>query len=156
MVTLRVYQPEDLPRLKEITVATFTPVSIDANIEKKFGLVAGLDWKARKTKDIERDCEINPAGVFVAEAAGEVVGYITTVLDSYTRIGRIPNLAVDPGYQGQGIGQMLIERALDYFRENDMAMAKIETLAQNERGQRLYPKMGFHEVARQVHYVMPL
>ena len=37
-----------------------------------------------------------------------------------------------------------------------MAMAKIETLAQNERGQALYPRCGFREVARQIHYVMPL
>jgi hypothetical protein len=27
---------------------------------------------------------------------------------------------------------------------------------QNERGQSLYPRFGFVEVARQIHYVMPL
>ncbi|MCC6444954.1 MAG: GNAT family N-acetyltransferase [Armatimonadetes bacterium] len=156
MLTIRVYTPADLPRLIEITLSTFQPVSIDANIEKIFGPVGGNDWKARKARAIEEDCEINPSGVFLAEAEGTVAGYITTVLDRRTLIGRIPNLAVDPGFQGQGIGHELITHALRYFRENGMAMAKIETLAQNERGQRLYPKMGFTEVARQVHYVMPL
>jgi len=42
------------------------------------------------------------------------------------------------------------------MRSQGMAMAKIETLVQNERGQALYPRFGFHEVARQIHYVMPL
>ena len=37
-----------------------------------------------------------------------------------------------------------------------MALAKIETPEQNARGQALYPKLGFQEVARQIHYVMPL
>jgi hypothetical protein len=35
-------------------------------------------------------------------------------------------------------------------------MAKIETLEQNARGQALYPRFGFREVARQIHYVMSL
>ena len=42
------------------------------------------------------------------------------------------------------------------MRGQGMAMAKIETLAQNDSGQALYPRCGFREVARQIHYVMPL
>ncbi|MEZ4660478.1 MAG: hypothetical protein R2911_23220 [Caldilineaceae bacterium] len=33
---------------------------------------------------------------------------------------------------------------------------RIETLAHNPIGQYLYPSCGFEEIARQVHYVMPL
>ena len=71
-------------------------------------------------------------------------------------IGRIPNLAVDPGARGSGIGSALIQHAIDYMRAEGMAMGKIETLVQNERGQALYPRFGFQEVARQIHFVMPL
>ena len=38
----------------------------------------------------------------------------------------------------------------------NLSQAKIETLATNDVGKHLYPKLGFREVARQVHYVMPL
>jgi len=55
-----------------------------------------------------------------------------------------------------GVGTELIQHALDWMREQGLAMAKIETLVQNERGQALYPRFGFQEVARQIHYVMPL
>ena len=37
-----------------------------------------------------------------------------------------------------------------------MTHGKIETLDQNEVGLHLYPKMGFEEVARQVHFVKKL
>lgn len=155
-MTIRPYQPEDLERIRQITVESFEPVSIDRNIETEFGFVAGKDWKERKARDVTTDCEVQPDGVFVAEEEGRVVGYITTRLDRFTGIGRIPNLAVDERYRGYGLGSDLIRHALDWMREQGMAMAKIETLAQNERGQALYPRFGFREVARQIHYVMPL
>ena len=46
--------------------------------------------------------------------------------------------------------------ALEYFRREGLAYAMIETMAQNEVGQHLYPACGFVEVARQVHFAMKL
>jgi ribosomal protein S18 acetylase RimI-like enzyme len=155
-MTIRPYRPEDLDRIRQITVESFEGVSIDRNIEEAFGEVGGRDWQARKARDVTNDAAACPEGIFVAEEEGRVVGYITTRPDPFTRIGRIPNLAVDPAARGQGIGTALIRHALAYLREIGMAMAKIETLEQNARGQALYPRFGFREVARQIHYVMPL
>lgn len=155
-MTIRPFRPEDLARIQEITVESFEEVSIDRNIERVYGRIAGRDWKERKARDVAGDCAAQPDGVFVAEEAGEIVGYITTRLDRFTGIGRIPNLAVDERFRGRGIGSALIRHALDWMRDQGMAMAKIETLVQNERGQALYPRFGFREIARQIHYVMPL
>jgi ribosomal protein S18 acetylase RimI-like enzyme len=155
-MTIRPFRPADLPRIRQITLDSFEAVSIDRNIEAAFGEVAGLDWKARKARDVTTDCETQPEGVFVAEAEGEVAGYITTRLDRFTRVGRIPNLAVDPAFRGRGLGVGLISHALAWMRAKGMAMAKIETLEQNSRGQSLYPRFGFREVARQIHYALPL
>jgi ribosomal protein S18 acetylase RimI-like enzyme len=155
-VQIRLFQPEDLPRIQEITVASFEGVSIDRNIEVRFGTVAGRDWKERKAHDLALDAQVYPEGIFVAEEEGRLVGYITTRVDRFTQIGRIPNLAVDAAYRNRGIASALIQRALDYFEAEGLAMAKIETLVQNERGQNLYPRFGFEEVARQIHFVKPL
>jgi ribosomal protein S18 acetylase RimI-like enzyme len=155
-MTIRPFQHADLSRIQEITVNSFEHVSIDQNIEREFGLVAGKDWRTRKALDVTRDCQVQPEGVFVAEEEGEVAGYVTCRLDRETGIGRIPNLAVDERHRGSGTGSALIRHALEWMREQGMAMAKIETLVQNERGQALYPRFGFREVARQIHYVMPL
>jgi ribosomal protein S18 acetylase RimI-like enzyme len=153
---IRLWQPGDLPAIRRLTIEGFDGVSIDRNIESHFGPVAGRDWAERKAHDVERDCEAQPDGIFVAESDGIVIGYITTRLDAFNGIGRIPNLAVDAASRRLGVGSALILHAVGWMRSRGMAMAKIETLAQNERGQSLYPKLGFHEVARQIHYVMPL
>jgi ribosomal protein S18 acetylase RimI-like enzyme len=155
---IRLYRPDDLDRLKQITAETFGPVSIDRNIEELFGSFGSGDWRTRKLAAIEEDCRLQPDGVFVAEqpSTGQVVAYITTRLNRGSGIGWIPNLAVDPAHQGSGLGRRLIQHAIDFFRRHDMAIAKIETLEQNPRGQHLYPSLGFREVGRQIHYALRL
>jgi ribosomal protein S18 acetylase RimI-like enzyme len=153
---IRRYRPEDLDALKEITVICFEGVSIDHNIERNFGRFGQADWKARKARDVEHDVAAGGEGIFVWVEAGRVAGYITTTIDHVSKIGRIPNLSVLPDYRGQGVGKALMTAALDYFEEQGMLAAKIETLEQNPIGRRFYPQAGFVEVARQIHYAMPL
>ena len=159
---IRPYRPSDLPRLQEITAQTFGPVSIDRNMQRRLGPFGEGDWSTRKAAAIADDWAAQPDGVFVAEgapgagAAGDVIGYVTTRLNPTSRIGWIPNLAVDPAHQGKGVGRALLLHALDHFRRSGMQVAKIETLDQNPVGQALYPRLGFEEVARQIHYAMRL
>src|SRR5947209_3046431 len=119
---IRRYREGDLDRIRQITVDSFEGVSIDRNIEAQYGLVAGRDWRERKARDVTLDCEVNPEGVFVAEIGGEVIGYVTTRIDHFTGIGRIPNLAVDARYRGAGLGSAMIRRAVEYMRAEGMAM----------------------------------
>jgi ribosomal-protein-alanine N-acetyltransferase len=154
---IRPYRDADLARLQEITAHTFGPVSIDRNMEQILGPFGKGDWSTRKVAAIADDCGAQPDGVFVAEDdAGSVIGYVTTRLNPTSRIGWIPNLAVDPTHQGKGLGRALLLHAIDFFRKSGMQVAKIETLEQNPVGQKLYPSLGFKEVARQVHYAMRL
>ena len=156
-MTIRTYREADRETLKQITIACFGPSSsIDLNIERYFGLTNGKDWAWRKQRQIESDIDANPSGIFVAETDKVVVGYITTGIDRDTKIGTIPNLAVLPAHAQQGIGRALMDRALAYFREQGMELARIETLASNPVGQQFYPSCGFTEVARQIHYAMSL
>ena len=153
---IRPYQPTDLPELKRITVEGFQGVSIDHGIEEAFGPINGHDWRWRKARHIDEDVARDPAGLFVAEHEGKIVGYITTWQDRTAGIGHIPNLAIDASFRNQGLGRRLIEHALAHFRAAGLTHAKIETLAQNAIGNHLYPSLGFVEVARQVHFVAKL
>ena len=154
---IRPFKSEDLARLQEVTAQTFGPVSIDCNMEKQFGPFGDGGWRGRKVAAIADDCRLQPDGVFVAEdAGGKIVGYVTTRLNAISKVGWIPNLAVDPGCQGRGLGRALLSHAVDFFRRSGMQVAKIETLEQNPIGQSLYPSLGFKEVARQIHFAMRL
>ncbi|MFQ6133250.1 MAG: GNAT family N-acetyltransferase [Armatimonadota bacterium] len=153
---IRLYREQDRQALKDITAEVFRPVAIDANIEDAFGPIGGLDWSQRKLRHIDADCDANPAGIFVAEQDGEVVGYITSRVDHETKVGWIPNLAVSGRCGGQGIAHRLMERVLECLREQGMELVRIETLEQNAVGQHLFPKFGFQETARQIHYAMRL
>ncbi len=154
---IRLYRTSDLEQLKHITATCFDDVSIDRNIEQRFGLLGGRDWRWRKLRHIDADVKGERAqGVFVWEEDGQVVAYISTRIDRESKIGGIPNVAVLPEQQGKGIGRQLLAHALDYMRAEGMECAKIETLAQNPIGAHLYPDVGFEEVAQQIHYVKRL
>lgn len=152
---VRRYRPEDQAELHGITSAAFRDASLHGMLEERYGSLRGTTWAERKCREIDEDIEQEPEGVLVAETdEGEVVGYITTTTDEMSGVGRIPNLAVAPGQQGQGIGRQLINAALDRLEDAGMEIMKIETLATNEAGQSLYPRFGFEEIVRQVHYAM--
>lgn len=153
---IRKFREADREAIKAITAICFEGVAIDHAIEEQYGLIDGKDWRYRKVRHIDSDIAANVDGIFVAEVDQQVIGYITTRIDQDTKVGGIPNLGVLPAYRGQGLGRQLIETAITYAKEQGMLYLRIETLAHNPIGQYLYPSAGFQEVARQVHYVMPL
>ena len=155
-VEIRPYQPNDLTELKRITVEAFEGLALDQRIEERIGIVHKKDWRWRKARDVEDDVGANPTGVFVALQGNRILGYISTRLDREAGKGRIPNLAVVADARGSGLGRQLIEHALNYFRQEGMAFAVIETMSYNEVGNHLYPSCCFVEVGRQVHFARKL
>jgi ribosomal protein S18 acetylase RimI-like enzyme len=153
---IRRYRPDDLEAIKRLTVEAFSGVTLEQNVEEALGILHGHDWRWRKARHIDEDAAANPAGIFVAEAGGRVVGYVTTRMDREAGKGRIPNLAVAAEFRNQGLGRQLIERALEYCRTEGLEYAMIETMAHNAAGNRAYPACGFVEVARQIHFARKL
>lgn len=155
-MNIRLFHPADLAELRRITIEGFEGIAFDQNIERHIGILAGHDWRWRKARHVDEDCEANPAGVFVAEEQGRVLGWISTRIDRATGKGRIPNLAVDAAARGRGVGRALIAHANEYLRREGMECVTIETMANNPVGQHLYPSCGFIETGRQIHYAMKL
>src|SRR3712207_9275231 len=110
---IRPFRPDDLPRLKAITVEAFDGVSIDQGIERQFGPVGGHDWRWRKARHLDDDLARDPAGGFVLEEDREVVGYVSTWQDREAGIGHIPHLAVAAEGRGGGGGKMPDRHAKD-------------------------------------------
>jgi ribosomal protein S18 acetylase RimI-like enzyme len=156
-VAIRPYRESDRAALRDMTVAAFEGVSIDHNIDLVLGPVAARDWRWRKARHVDDDLGMPESEVAVAEDdAGNPVGYVSLRFERESRVGWIPNLVVDASQRNQGLGRRLLEHALARFRQEGMAVARIETLEQNPIGRHLYPSVGFREVARQIHFAMRL
>jgi len=155
-IIIRQARADDLEAIVAVTAEVFRPFSMEAHIQKAVGNAGGQDWLQVKTAEIERDRRADPEGCFVAERGGRVVGYVTSALSPFVSRGRIADLAVAADCQGRAVGRRLIETAIARFRRLGLKQAKIETLTCNPVGQHLYPAVGFTEVVRQIHYIVPL
>jgi ribosomal protein S18 acetylase RimI-like enzyme len=155
-VHVRPYRPADATRVKAITVEGFAAVSIDAATDQKWPGCLPVPWAERKWLSMQPQLAAHPGDCFVAVVAGDVVGYVTTTVLSDEGVGRIGDLAVDSRVRDRGIGRRLLEHAITHFRQRGLRLARIATLAHNEVGRHLFPSVGFVEVARQVHFALPL
>jgi ribosomal protein S18 acetylase RimI-like enzyme len=155
-VEIRRYRKADLQAVLRITEESFEGFCLDNNMEKLFGLMGNTTWQERKCEGIEYDLKRSAEHTFVAEVDGEVVGYVSNRVYPEHSTGHIANMAVAKDCQSRGIGKMLIRAALDHFRDCGLHYARIETLEQNYKGQKLYPSFGFKEIGRQIFYLREL
>jgi len=94
--------------------------------------------------------------VFIAEEDGEIVGMMTFV--TY----RIPSglkawiedVAVDTSKQGKGIGNALIERAIEYAKQLNISKVDLTTAPFRVAANALYQKLGFVKRETNVYRLM--
>jgi len=89
--------------------------------------------------DWERFLRASPAGCFVAEAEGKVVGTATTIVYE-GRFAWIGMVLVDPDYRGRGIGTRLLEKTIEHLDACRVPTMKLDATPQ---GKPIYEKLGF-------------
>jgi [ribosomal protein S18]-alanine N-acetyltransferase len=95
-----------------------------------------LSFKFPKPEAIFREDEHK---YLVARDENKVVGYIGVekILDEI----HIINMAVDPGYRGQGVGNRLMQHVL-----NDEEVFFLEVRVSNETAKKIYERYGFKDI----------
>ncbi|UTM58922.1 GNAT family N-acetyltransferase [Photobacterium sp. CCB-ST2H9] len=83
----------------------------------------------------------NPGTSFVAEHQGKVVGTVLAGTDG--RRGYLQHLAVSESHRSQGIGQMLIEKAVEGLAAAGIAKTHLFVFCENEAAQRFYERLGW-------------
>jgi len=156
-MTIRKFRPQEAQTIVDLTVDTFHDVSIARQLDNLMGGHCGsTTWKDRKGDEVRSDILANPDGVLVAEEDGEVIGYITCLVDPVSRIGWVHHMGVAKAHQGEGIGRQLMGAGIEYLRREGMECCRIETTENNDVGRQFYPSVGFQEIARQIYYAMKL
>ena len=98
---------------------------------------------------LERMAEpwFDPAGFFVAERDGEIVGYHWTKIHQDGRrrpaCGEVYVIGVDPSAQGSGLGHALLAAGLEHLRRRGLPEVILYVEAENTGAVRLYEKYGF-------------
>lgn len=98
--------------------------------------------------------------VLLARMAGSAAG-LAQLYPGFSSIGCCPtmvlnDLYVDPGFEGQGVGQALVTAAKAQARQRGAASLWLETAVDNLRAQRLYERLGFTRSSGFHTYACPL
>jgi ribosomal protein S18 acetylase RimI-like enzyme len=87
--------------------------------------------------------------VLVADMDGDVIGYAYAAVEGYDYMslrgpaGILHDVIVDPGHRGRGVGRLLLDATLEFFRSRDVPRVVLSTAERNEAAQRLFARMGF-------------
>ncbi len=84
-------------------------------------------------------------GFLVATDGDSVVGYVVADLipNHGQPLGHIKDIAVHPDRRGEGLGSMVLRRALGVLESNGAASVKLEVRASNDKAISLYKSYGF-------------
>jgi len=91
---------------------------------------------------IEKSCNGYADAVLVAASGGQVAGYVTCHRDGAAK-GRLGLLGVRDDWQGRGLGHVLVNSALAWFRESGASEVYVVTQGRNRAALRLYQGCGF-------------
>ncbi|MEM8809004.1 MAG: GNAT family N-acetyltransferase [Cyanobacteria bacterium P01_G01_bin.38] len=102
-------------------------------------------WRVSQRAAVEEVCAAADTRVWVAIAPDATVGFVAAKLHSEDSMGEIYMVAVDPDFQGQGMGTALIEFALNWMKNAGMSIAMVETGGDcgHAPARQAYEKVGF-------------
>lgn len=102
------------------------------------------------TLGIFRDCMRADYPMWVQERGGEIIGY--GVLSIAADEAHVLNLCTAPGYEGQGLGQRMLQALLRIARGHGAQRVFLEVRPSNPRAIELYDRSGFNEIGRRPRY----
>jgi len=134
---VRRWQRDDVATLRSIARSIFTATRFftDERFDEERCRDLYATW-------IENACEGYADEVFVATNDDKPVGFVTCPVDDET--GSIGLIGVSADVEGRGLGENLVQTALDYFTQRGVRTVTVETQIENEPALALYEKTGFY------------
>lgn len=152
---IKPYNPSHLDTVIRLSLRAWTPVFdsiqkvMNADVYQAF---YPDNWLVSQQKAVEDVCAAEDTHVWVAIDTDSVVGFIAVKVHLEDSIGEVYMVAVEPDFQGQGIGTTLIEFTLDWMKDAGISIAMVETGGDpgHAPARHTYEKVGFEmwQVAR--------
>jgi ribosomal protein S18 acetylase RimI-like enzyme len=99
--------------------------------------------------------------VRVAEVGGEPVGFIICCIQMNSPvyrtkwIGYVNDLCVTASMRGRGIGELLVEDAIHWLRENGAESVEVYVARRNDGAQRFWRRVGAREYLDRMSFELP-
>jgi ribosomal protein S18 acetylase RimI-like enzyme len=112
-------------------------------------LAAKPETSAGYASFLSAQLEAPDKAVLVADDRGDVIGYAYAAIEGYDYMalrgpaGVLHDIIVDPEHRGRGVGRLLLDATLEFFRSRGVPRVVLSTAEQNEAAQRLFARMGF-------------
>jgi ribosomal protein S18 acetylase RimI-like enzyme len=81
--------------------------------------------------------------LFKRQPSGALAGYAVTSFCAADQSSELDSLYVDPSLRGQGVGSLLVRRAMTWLHGCGARKPVVSVLAQNEEALRFYHQLGF-------------
>lgn len=137
-IILRTYRPEDAEEVVTINGRAFAH-------HPEQGAMDAEDF-ARRTSAGWFD----PAGLFVAERDGRIVGFHWTKVED--GVGEVYVVGIDPDEQGGGLGTALTARGLRHLHEQGLPIVDLYVEGDNAPALAVYRRLGFQDWKKDVLY----
>ncbi|MEV5660078.1 mycothiol synthase [Streptomyces flaveolus] len=137
------------PRLPEgVSVRTFVPGQDDASwLAVNAAAFAHHPEQGSLTQrdldDRKAEAWFDPAGFFLAERGGELIGFHWTKVHAEERLGEVYVLGIRPDTQGGGLGKALTTIGLRHLAEQGLPTAMLYVDADNKAAVSVYERLGF-------------
>ena len=145
---IRPYDDRDAKAIVDLSLRAWAPVfaSLEQTLGSEVFKRQHPDWREDQRRAVEEVCAAKKGQVWVAEVGASTVGFVAVELHHpECSMGEITMLAVDPDYQGGGIGTALTEFALDRLKDAGMRVSMVETGGDpgHAAARRTYEKAGY-------------
>ena len=138
--------PADLPRIGRLGALL---VEEHYDFDPRRFLAARPGTPAGYASFMGAQLEDPDVAVLVADDDGDVIGYAFAAIEGYDYMalrgpaGVLHDIIVDPEHRGRGVGRLLLDATLAFFRSRGVPRVVLSTAEQNEAAQRLFASMGF-------------
>lgn len=151
---IRESTPADADAIRDISNRAWAGYTTHELLEQRHGILNGRSWTEHITEAVTSHMAKKDVTTFVAEHEGRVIGYATAQISRSARseTGTVGYNAVDPDYQRQGVGTALLERVMEFLKDQGARVLTVVTLTVDEPACRMYERLGFKELTRIIYY----
>ena len=145
-LTVRRATPADLPWIGRLGALL---IEEHYNFDPRRFLAARPRTPADYASFIGTQLEDPDKAVLVADDNGDMIGYTYAAIEGYDYMalrgpaGVLHDVIVAPEHRGRGVGRLLLDAALEFFRSRGVPRVVLSTAERNVAAQRLFASMGF-------------